>query len=154
MLFRSQHEGILFVALNFPGGNNHAAMPQESAERTAAALAWMHQGFALARAQKAPGVVVMMQANPFLRSGKARHGYETLLAALAQETAGYSGQVLLGHGDTHIHRVDHPLRDAQSGRVLENFTRAEVFGSPDVNWLRVHVSVNSGRAGYSISAGR
>ena len=103
---RWQHDGIMFIALNFPGGNNNTGMPQESAERTAAALAWMRQGFAQARAQKAPGIVVLMQANPFLRSGNARHGYESLLAALAQETAGYSGEVLLGHGDTHIHRID------------------------------------------------
>ena len=151
---RWQHNGILFIALNFPGGNNNTGMPQESAERTAAALAWMRQGFAQALAQKSPGVVVLMQANPFLRSGNARRGYESLLAALAHETAGYSGQVLLGHGDTHIYRVDHPLRDAQSGRILENFTRAEVFGSPDVNWLRVHVRQNGGRAIFSISAGR
>jgi hypothetical protein len=151
---RWQHDGVLFVTLNFPGGDNNSGMPQESAERTAAALAWMRQGFAQARAQKAPGIVVLMQANPFLRSGNARRGYEALLAALAHETAGYSGQVLLGHGDTHIHRIDHPLRDAQSGRVLENFTRAEVFGSPDVNWLRVRVSEKGGRAVFAISTGR
>lgn len=151
---RWQQDGILFVTLNFPGGNNNAGMPQESAERTAAALDWLRRSFAQARAQNAPGIVVLMQANPFLRSGNARRGYEPLLAALAHETAGFSGHVLLGHGDTHIHRIDHPLRDAQSGRVLENFTRAEVFGSPDVNWLRVQVRTTGGRAVFSISAGR
>ena len=151
---RWEFGGIQFVALNFPGGDNNSRMPQESAERTSAALIWLRQTFTHARNRNATGVVVLMQANPFLRSGNARRGYESLLTALAQETAGFSGHVLLGHGDTHIHRVDHPLRDAQSGRILENFTRAEVFGSPDINWLRVNVRESGGRAVFSISAGR
>ena len=46
------------------------------------------------------------------------------------------------HGDSHYHRIDKPLLDAQ-GRRLENFTRVETFGdnqangTNDVNWLRV-----------------
>lgn len=151
---RWQHEGVLFVALNFPGGDNNSRMPQEAAERTAAALAWLQQTFAQARTHNARGIVVLMQANPFLRAGGARRGYATLLAALAQETANFSGAVLLGHGDTHIHRIDRPLKDPRSGKPLANFTRAEVFGSPDVNWLQVRVSENSGRLQFSISPGR
>jgi hypothetical protein len=151
---RWQHNGILFVALNIPGSNNNLAMKQESNTRTAAALLWLQQSFALARTHKTPGIVVMMQANPFLPSGNARRGYDVLVSALAQETANFHGSVLLGHGDTHSYRVDRPLRDGHSGRVLENFTRAEVFGSPDVNWLRVRVSESSGRAVFTISAGR
>ena len=61
---------------------------------------------------------------------------------------------VVGHGDTHIHRVDRPLKDPRSGKPLANFTRAEVFGSPDVNWLQVRVSENSGRLQFSISPGR
>jgi len=45
---RWQHEGVLFVTLNFPGGDNNSRMPQEAAERTAAALAWLQQTFAQA----------------------------------------------------------------------------------------------------------
>jgi hypothetical protein len=151
---RWQHDGVVFVALNVPGGDNNLRMPEESATRTAAALAWLRQSFALAREQKAPGVVVLIQANPFRRSGEARRGYESLLQVLAQETAAYAGAVLLGHGDTHIYRVDQPLKDPQTGKPLANFTRAEVFGSPDVNWLRVRVGAGDGRARYSISVGR
>jgi hypothetical protein len=95
-----------------------------------------------------------MQANPFLRSGNPRRGYQTLLAALAQETSAFDGAVLLGHGDTHIHRVDQPLKQPQSGKLLANFTRAEVFGSPDVNWLRVRVVESGDRVQFAISPGR
>lgn len=151
---RWQHGGVLFVALNFPGGDNNARMPEESAARTAAALAWLEQSFALARQQGVHGIAVLMQANPFLRSANPRRGYQTLIAALARETAAYDGAVLLGHGDTHIYRVDQPLKHPQSGKVLANFTRAEVFGSPDVSWLRVHVVENGGSVQFAISPGR
>jgi len=146
--------GVQFVALNFPGGDNNSRMPQEAAERTAAALAWLRQTFADARSRNAPGVIVLMQANPFLRSGHPRRGYEALLAALAHETMTFAGSVLLGHGDTHIHRVDHPLKDPATGTAIANFTRAEVFGSPDVNWLQVRVTDSGGRAQFSIRPGR
>jgi hypothetical protein len=151
---RWQHDGVVFVALNMPGGSNNLRMPEESAVRTAAALDWLQQAFALARAQNAAGVVVLMQANPFLRSQQARRGYESLLEVLARETAAFAGAVLLGHGDTHVHRVDQPLRHPQDGKPLANFTRAEVHGSPEVNWLRVRVTLRGARAQFSISAGR
>lgn len=151
---RWQHDGVLFIALNFPGGNNNLRMPKESAERTAAALTWLQQGFALARAQNARGVVVMTQANPFLQSGNPRRGYHGLLAALTQETANFTGAVLFGHGDTHTYRVDQPLKHPQSSKPLANFTRVEVFGSPDTNWLRVRVGESNGRLQFSISPGR
>ena len=154
---RWQVEDIQFVTLNIPGGNNNEAMPKESAERTAAAIDWLRQTFTLAHAQNSGGIVVMMQANPFLRSGHPRRGHEKLLAALAQETAGFDGSVLLGHGDTHVYRVDHPLKHPVSGKPLNNFTRAEVLGSPDVNWLRVsvsRVSESGGRIRFAISPGR
>ncbi len=152
--FRWRHDDVWFIALNMPGGDNNARLPEESAARTAAALAWLEQSFALARAQAARGVVVLMQASPFLRSGNARRGYQALLDALARETAAFNGTVLLGHGDTHIYRVDQPLKDPRSGVVLANFTRAEVFGSPQVNWLRVRVKDTGGRLSFEISPGR
>jgi hypothetical protein len=108
----------------------------------------------MARQQGARGVVVLTQANPFLHSGNPRRGYQTLLAALAQESSTYDGAVLFGHGDTHNYRVDQPLKDPHSGKVLENFTRAEVFGSPHVNWLRVRVVESGGRVQFAINPGR
>ena len=45
--------------------------------------------------------------------------------------------VVLVHGDSHYFRIDKPL--TRVGRRLENFTRVETFGNPDVHWLRVTV---------------
>ena len=37
------------------------------------------------------------------------------------------------HGDTHISRIDHPLRNT-AGMRLTNFTRVETFGYPVMGW--------------------
>ena len=47
-----------------------------------------------------------------------------------------------------------PLKNPQTGITLANFTRAEVFGSPDVNWLRVRVIESGGATRFVITPGR
>ena len=47
--------------------------------------------------------------------------------------------VVLVHGDSHYFRIDQPLLGQRSRRRIENFTRVETFGNPDVHWLRVSV---------------
>jgi hypothetical protein len=63
-----------------------------------------------------------------------------MLAALEQETVAFGKPVVLVHGDSHYFRIDKPL--TRGGRRLENFTRVETFGNPDVHWLRVTVDPN------------
>jgi len=60
---------------------------------------------------------------------------------------------LLIHGDTHRYRLDRPMVHPGTGRPLHNFTRIEVFGSPAVNWVRVQVSRQNGKAGFSAMPG-
>ena len=57
---------------------------------------------------------------------------------LVHESLAFAGPVVLAVGDTHIFRVDKPLYQAD-GTLVENFTRVETFGSPDVHWVRVTV---------------
>lgn len=52
--------------------------------------------------------------------------------------------MLLIHGDSHTHRVDHPFLD-EHGVPYPNFTRLETFGSPDIGWVRVVVDTLAGR---------
>ena len=152
---RWTHERLLFAGFNLPGGdNNLGRMPQEHAQRDAAARVWLFQAFALARSQKLGAVVLLMQANPFTESLRPRRGFAEFLALLARETAGFAGQVLLIHGDTHHYRVDRPLRHPDTREPLVNFTRAEVFGSPRVNWVRVRVGGNGGSVRFEMSPGR
>jgi hypothetical protein len=37
---------------------------------------------------------------------------------------------------------DKPLLSSKSEQVIENFTRVETFGTPDIHWVRVIVEPN------------
>jgi Calcineurin-like phosphoesterase len=143
-------ENILFVALNLPGSNNNtgdsAADDDEAHLRNQANAVWIKQAYALAHQKNYPGILFFIQADPMFEYGSTHQGlraYWPFLDLLRDETEKYSGQVVLAHGDTHFYRVDQPLRNLKKGGRIKNFTRVEVFGSPAVNWLRVHVDANS-----------
>jgi hypothetical protein len=148
------HEGVLFVTLNVPGGdNNFARNRAEFRERDAAVREWISQSFRFARAQQLGGVILMMQANPWAAVGARRHGFTPLFETITTETIDFSGEVVLIHGDTHRFRVDRPLLHPDMRRPLPNFTRIEVFGSPSVNWVRVRVENVGGRLKFVVTPG-
>lgn len=136
---------LLFVTLNVPGGSNNWGMTEqpgaEYLARNPQVLAWLKEGFALARRDKLAGIVLLFQANPgftHLAQGFPHRGFRDFLKLLREETLNFDGQVVAVHGDTHINRIDHPLRDDQSRRI-ERFTRIETFGYPLMGWTRVIV---------------
>ena len=56
----------------------------------------------------------------------------------------YGEPVLLVHGDSHVFRMDKPLKRLGSNRDnIENFTRLEVFGSRNMHAVRVDVFPDS-----------
>ncbi|MFO1057331.1 MAG: hypothetical protein U1E53_10230 [Dongiaceae bacterium] len=162
---RFVHGGIVFVGLNVPGSNNNkvgekdctaksartpaqcAADNAEYAERDAANIAWVHEAFEQARRDKLRGLVLVLQADPGFdlpetedldeRQAAGSSGYTAFLDAVVKETRAYDGQVLFVHGDTHFFKVDKPL--LKQSDLLENFTRLETFGSPNIHWVKVTV---------------
>jgi hypothetical protein len=162
---RFVHGGIVFVGLNIPGSNNNkvnddktctaksartpeqcAADNAEFAERDAANIAWMHDAFELAKSSNAAGIVIVSQADPWFdlpetedneREAPSDDGYTAFLAKVVEETKAFPGQVLYVHGDTHFFKLDKPL--IKQDDLIENFTRLETFGSPNVHWVRVTV---------------
>jgi hypothetical protein len=145
---------VLFVTLNVPGNANNARMmPDEFRIRSFAVARWLAQSFNLARGDRLRAVVLFMQANPWAAPAGRYFGYRELLAALAKETLGFDGEVLLVHGDTHRYRVDSPLRDPATGAAIANFTRVEVFGSPGMNWVRIRVTDTAGRISFEVTPG-
>lgn len=159
---------VLFVTLHMVGSNNNLGrtpqMDAEYAERNAANLAWMKQAFALARREGKKGLMIITQANPGFENKwdlrrleipfgpmgpmgrppeqRKQTGFDDFLAALETETLAYGRPVVLVHGDTHIFRIDKPLVGTKSRRTVENFTRVETFGTPDVHWVRGIVDPN------------
>ena len=151
---RLRHAGVLFATLNVPGNANNARHdPAEFRSRNAAVLGWLRDNFRIAREGKLPAIAIFMQANPWASPTARYFGYRELLEALDAETRGFNGAVLLVHGDTHRHRVDHPPIHPDGKAAPANFTRVEVFGYPTMNWVRIRVSDEAGRITFAVSPG-
>lgn len=163
---RFEHAGLVFVGINMPGSNNNRVMSAEECvqasvrtqrhcdaanaeylERDTANIAWMQAAFERARQLQAPGLVLVVQADPGFDAPEtpmvnesadpAYSGYRRFMDALVHETEQYLGQVLFVHGDTHYFKLDKPLYGPWN--LLPNFTRLQTFGSPAVHWVKVSV---------------
>lgn len=133
---RWESGGWIFVTLNVPGRNNNVHHPEHRA-RMKAVLAALDA--AAAEAQKYAGLVVLMQANPFITL--PRDGFAELRDRLAALGDKRPGRVVLIHGDTHLYKQDEPLPGVK---------RIEVWGSPIVSWLRA----STGKNGITVNAVR
>lgn len=141
---------VVFVSLNVPGPNNNFGMTAQPAaeflSRNPILTDWLKQGFAKAKRDHAAGIVILMQANPGFKhftAGLGHSGYRGLLEALQTETLDFAGHVLLVHGDTHWHRIDHPLYHPGSSEPIANFTRLETFGYPFMGWVKVIIDTET-----------
>ena len=134
----------------------------EFAERNTADLVWMSEGFDFAKRNGSKAIMIITQANPGFQNTwpevrfrrymlnspikppekKIKTAYDEFLAALETETLAFPKPVVLVRGDSHIFRIDQPLLSSKTGRVIENFTRVETFGTPDVHWSRVMVNLD------------
>ncbi len=137
---------VVFATVHNVGSNNNLlrddpAAFQEYLDRTKANVAWLAEAFQQAKRQNARGVVVMTQADPaFDKWSGERSGFNAFVDALTREVKLFAGQTLLVHGDTHVFRVDKPLKTASEPvRTLMRFTRAEVFAEKDLHALRITV---------------
>ncbi len=133
--------GVTFVGLNVPGSSNNFGQ-SEFAERNAANLAWLQESFAFAEMENARAIMIIIQANPWPEPGSTNRvhaGFRPLLDALERHTVAFEKPVVLVHGDSHHFRIDKPLYGKKSQRRIENFTRVETFGNPDVHWVRATV---------------
>jgi hypothetical protein len=157
---------VLFVTLHLVGSDNNfgrtSEMDAEYAERNTADLAWMAENFEFAKRNGSRAIMIITQANPGFQNTwpevrfrryvlnspikvpekKTKTAYDEFLRALETESLGFPRPVVLVHGDSHIFRIDKPLLNSKTSRVIENFTRVETFGTPDVHWIRVIADLN------------
>ena len=135
------HGRVVFAGLNVPGDRNNFGTP-EFGPRNEANLAWIRETFALARTDNHRAVMLMMQANPHFDLGptnRLRQGFNEMIKVIESETVAFKRPVVLVHGDSHYFRIDQPLISSRTRRRIENFTRVETFGNPDVHWIRASV---------------
>lgn len=135
-----QHGDVGFAAFHNVGTNNnlytdpHAI--QEHLDRNAANLAWLDQVFEKASSVKA--LVLFSHANiKFGSPAWEPTGFDSFRVALGDHVREFARPVLFVHGDTHRHKLDKPLK--HEGETVTHFTRLEVFGSPDLGVIYVHV---------------
>ena len=134
---------VVFATIHVVGSNDNrgfdAASDAEQRCREAANLAWLERAFRLAGTEGMRGLVIAAQMNPFASyAGKV---YDPLKARVAAEAKRLARPVLFVHGESHTYRFDRPFRDDAGARV-GNVRRLEVFGSPQVGWVRVTVDPN------------
>jgi hypothetical protein len=146
--------GFVFATLHIVGSGNGgdpfpgrtSANDEEVVRRTAAALSWLDDAFAIAETENLHGVVLAMHGDPWEENTQDPYPeFAPLVRHLTGKVTEFSRSVLLIHGDSHTFIVDHPLRHVETGEPLENFTRLETFGSPDIGWVRVVIDTVEGR---------
>jgi len=144
-------DGIVFATVHVPGSRNGGetfpgrteADTEAAARRIEAAASWVNTAFAQARGSGATAVVIVFHAEPGLDElpdDPYRSAYDPFLAVLEAQAESFGKPVLLVHGDGHTYTVDHPMTNRATGRHLDNVTRLEVPGSPQVGWVLVHVT--------------
>ncbi|MFK5948515.1 MAG: hypothetical protein QM500_07070 [Methylococcales bacterium] len=119
-------------------------------------IEWLEDAFTEARDKHYAGILIAIQADiffpyelsdggykdEFLPQLNENNGYADFFHKLELETKNFDGQVLLVHGDSHYFKIDKPMFN-EDGRLTPNFSRVEVFGSKDNNWVEMTVNPNS-----------
>jgi hypothetical protein len=148
-MMRWQEGPALFVSLNINDKEIPANTKDGSAEvnqtRNAATVAWLNDAFETASSQQLSMLVIVMHGDPgFDDNGMAETSpmYRPLITLLKSKTEAFKGQVLLVHGGSGSHRIDHPLIDDKTQLPIQNFTRLETYGALQQGWVEVSVSRN------------
>lgn len=137
---------VHLVAITRPPSDSTTAQ-----RRMDAAQDWIREAFRTAKASGASGVFLATQVDLWpvsaprefqgawcLMCGQPVPGMAPVYEVLSQEAAAFDGQVVVAVGDTHVFRVDKPLA-GPDGSILQNVTRVEGFGEPNLHWVRVEV---------------
>ncbi|MFT7559128.1 MAG: hypothetical protein ACI93R_001033 [Flavobacteriales bacterium] len=148
--------GVRFATIHIVGSHNgryafaklskkkRAPRKQEIAHREDAALAWLNYTFGQADKNQEKAIMIAIHANPGLggqQDKSTTKAYAFFIKALHKKIKAFKKPVVLTHGDSHYFRIDKPKLG--SHRSPKNFTRVEVFGDSNNDWLEVHVDPNS-----------
>ncbi len=142
---RWSYRGITFGTVHLVGTNNYF-LPQsknnnaEFFERDKANAAWLNEIFNEAKRINSSGIMLFTQADMF-NPDKGSSGFENILAELKRLTIEFGKPVVLVNGDSHKYIVDKPfIRDSKTKKVVENFTRVQVFGEQDMHVVKIIIN--------------
>jgi hypothetical protein len=170
------YRGITFTLLHMPGSNNdlydgaplgqacpatlNALDPNctnvnaESRARDAANVVSLRYIFNVAKLNRSPVIVIVIQADffpdntnatvcnaagvtPANVATKFQTGFQNFIATLLTETANYVGKVLLVNGDSHTFRRCNPFQP------LTNIELLTVPGSSNIGWVKATINPNT-----------
>ena len=151
---RWMHEGVLFFTLNISGSDNNYVFDdetqlKEARDRTVANIAWLRDGFRIARENQLPGVVIAFHAEMFRNEnvqGGLRTPYMPIIRELQLAADRFANPILLIHGDTHEFIGDRPFIHSAGESALpsrSHVMRLEVFGAPEIRAVSVSVEPES-----------
>ena len=141
---------FLFVSLHIPGSNNNfernEAAINEYRSRNKANLAWIDYAFGLAQRQGLAGIIFSYQADMFYSPSQAidlSSGFRETLSSLTSHAETFQKPVLLINGDSHLLKIDQPLKTLDKKFVLENVIRLQVMGEDEVQAVEISVDPSS-----------
>jgi hypothetical protein len=119
------------------GGDRPTERMAEFNARRQANLAWINAAFDAA--STAPGVILLLQAEPTTSSGFSQER-----ALILNRAKAFKKPVLLVHGDEHIYEVQ------KNYGGVANLTRLETYGATVSHWLKV--TIDPSKSGMAIFA--
>jgi hypothetical protein len=140
--------GIVFGTVHLVGTNNFFLPTSknhnsEFFERDKANVAWLAEIFNHAKKVNSAGIFIFTQADMFSEDKAASGCFNRFLRELKILTTDFKEPVVLVHGDSHKFIVDKPFLQEDSKRVLENFTRIQVFGEQDIQAVKIIINTGS-----------
>lgn len=142
---RWTHNGVLFVSVHIPGSNNNferrPGAPEEYFARNAANLAWIKAAFDEAAKTEIRGIVFAYQADMWsdeVSTQNTMSGFADTIDAFSRGAEKLAKPVLLINGDTHLLRIDQPLKTAKKD-TIQNVMRLQVMGASEIHAVRVTV---------------
>ena len=147
---RWEKDGVLFVTLNVSGSRNNFDVGnldalKEAYRRNQANVAWLRDGFRLAREGDYAALVVALHAEMFWNESVAPE-FADVVQELRLGSERFARPVLLIHGDSHQFTVDRPLMESRGEAEMplyRNVVRLEVFGAPEIGAVRVDVDTDT-----------
>lgn len=136
-----KHKDLFISAVHICGSSNNYQEEGDNTEfmeREAAAIDWIKRIFEKATEDNSKGIVIAFHANMF--SSQNDPGYTKILAELKQLIRDFKKPVLGIYGDSHRFLISQPLY--LDGKLLTNFTALMVFGSADVNYVKISMDMN------------
>ncbi len=149
---RWERGGVSFITVNVVGEHNNQFLRDEKlwrefVDREKANVAWIKGVFESVKLTGHKAVVIAMHSDIFVQETDLNGGpFAPIKIAIAEGAKSFDGEVLVVHGHQHTFIIDRPLRewdDANRNSELENVTRLQVYGWPDMRAVRVSVDTST-----------